>query len=45
MQQKISLKLLPHEASDVATIKNFIAKSSGKKLKDIFRLQYFKKIY
>jgi hypothetical protein len=35
VQQKISLKLLPSEASDVAYIKKLIAKSSGKKESDI----------
>ncbi|MEP7144846.1 MAG: FAD-dependent oxidoreductase [Ferruginibacter sp.] len=31
MQQKISLKLLPFEAADEATVKNAIAKATGKK--------------
>ncbi len=31
MQQKISLKLLPSEAADAATVKNYIATSAGKK--------------
>lgn len=32
MQQKLSLKLLPHEAASDAAIKNLIAKTTGKKL-------------
>lgn len=35
MQQKISFKLLPHEAADDAVIKNLIAKTAGKKLSAI----------
>ena len=35
MQQKISLKLLPQEATDSQEVLRTIAKSSGLKLKDI----------
>ncbi|MES2849222.1 MAG: NAD(P)/FAD-dependent oxidoreductase [Bacteroidota bacterium] len=43
MQQKISLKLLPHEAADDATIKNLIAKTTGKKLSAVTGFQIHKK--
>ena len=35
MQQKISIKLLPHEAADESVIKKLLAKSSGKKETEI----------
>ncbi|RYD70829.1 MAG: FAD-binding protein, partial [Sphingobacteriales bacterium] len=35
MQQKISLKLLPSEAADEATVKKYIASSAGKKLQAV----------
>jgi uncharacterized protein len=35
MQQKLSLKLLPSEAADNATVKSVIAKTVGKKVTDI----------
>jgi uncharacterized protein len=43
MQQKISLKLLPHEAADEAAIKNLIAKTTGKKLLAVTGFQIHKK--
>ena len=43
MQQKISLKLLPHEAADDAAIKNLIAKTTGKKISAITGFQIHKK--
>ncbi len=43
MQQKISLKLLPHEAADDAAIKNLIAKTTGKKLSAVTGFQIQKK--
>ena len=33
MQQKISIKLLPHEAEDIHAVYRIIAKTSGKKLR------------
>ncbi|WP_207495943.1 NAD(P)/FAD-dependent oxidoreductase [Aridibaculum aurantiacum] len=35
MQQQLSLKLLPHEAADDATITHYIASSTGKKTSDV----------
>jgi uncharacterized FAD-dependent dehydrogenase len=43
MQQKISLKLLPHEASNIATIKKLIAISASKKSDDISGFTVLKK--
>ena len=43
MQQKISLKLLPHEAADDAAIKNLIAKTTGKKLLSVTGFHIHKK--
>ncbi|MDQ6904193.1 MAG: FAD-binding protein, partial [Bacteroidota bacterium] len=43
MQQKISLKILPHEASDNAAIQLCIAKASGKKKHEITGFQILKK--
>ena len=43
MQQKISLKLLPQEASDPRAILHTIAKSSGSKIKDIAGYNILKK--
>ena len=43
MQQKISLKLLPHEAADDTAIKNLIAKTTGKKTSSITGFQIHKK--
>lgn len=35
MQQNITLKLLPSEAADIAAVKTYIARTTGKKLPDI----------
>jgi uncharacterized FAD-dependent dehydrogenase len=35
MQQNISLKLLPPEAADIATVKGYIARTTGKEVADI----------
>ena len=43
MQQKIILKLLPHEASDTQTIQSSIATASGKKIRDITGYNILKK--
>ncbi|MBL0355657.1 MAG: FAD-dependent oxidoreductase [Chitinophagaceae bacterium] len=43
MQQKISLKLLPHEAADDAAIKNLIARTTGKKLSAVSGFHLHKK--
>ncbi len=43
MQQKISLKLLPHEAADDAAIKKLIARTTGKKLSAVTGFQIHKK--
>ena len=43
MQKKISLRLLPHEASDDNFIKKFIAKTCGKKFTDITGFTVLKK--
>ncbi len=43
MQQKISLKLLPHEATDHAAIKNLIAKTTGKKTSAVTGFHIHKK--
>ncbi len=43
MQQKISLKLFPHEAADDATIKNLIAKTTGKKITAVTGFHIHKK--
>ena len=43
MQQKISLKLLPHEAADDAAIKNLIAKTTGKKITAVTGFHIHKK--
>ena len=43
MQQKVSLKLLPHEAADDNAIKNLIAKSSGCKLNAVTGFHIHKK--
>ena len=43
MQQKISLKILPYEAADEATVKNAIAKATGKKESSISGFQIHKK--
>lgn len=43
MQKKISLRLLPHEASDDNFIKKFIAKTCGKKFNDITGFTVLKK--
>src|SRR5665647_371591 len=43
MQQKISLKLLPSEAADEATVKNAIAKATGKEESSISGFQIHKK--
>jgi uncharacterized FAD-dependent dehydrogenase len=43
MQQKISFKLLPHEAADDAAIKEHIAKITGKKLTAITGFHLYKK--
>ena len=43
MQQKISIKLLPHEASDTKAIQRLIAKTSGRKTSDITGYQILKK--
>ena len=43
MQQKITLKLLPHEASDTQAIQRSIATASGKKIRDITGYNILKK--
>ena len=43
MQQKIPLKLLPHEAADDDAIKNWIAKTTGKKLSAVTGFHIHKK--
>ena len=43
MQQKISLKLLPAEATDDTAIKNLLAKTTGKNIKTISGYQVDKK--
>ena len=43
MQQKISIKLLPQEASDALAIQRLIAKTSGRKTGDITGYQILKK--
>ena len=43
MQQKISLKILPHEASDNAAIQQGIARATGKKKQEITGFQILKK--
>ncbi|MEO6229959.1 MAG: FAD-dependent protein [Ferruginibacter sp.] len=43
MQQKISLKILPHEAADQAVIKSLIAKNTGRKISSITGYQVQKK--
>jgi uncharacterized protein len=43
MQQKITLKLLPSEAADESTVKNIIAKTSGKAPADITGFYILKK--
>lgn len=43
MQQKISLKLLPHEAADDTVINNAIAKITGKKAASISGFHIYKK--
>ncbi len=43
MQQKISLKLLPHEAINNAVVQEYIAKASGKKITEIFGYYILKK--
>ncbi len=43
MQQKLSLKMLPHEAADDATIKEMIAKTAGKKTTAVTGFQIQKK--
>jgi len=44
MQQKISFKLLPAEASDESIIKKRIASTCGKKEKSYYRLSPAEKI-
>jgi uncharacterized protein len=43
MQQKISVRLLPHEAEDMAAIHNSIARASGKKTRDVTGYHILKK--
>lgn len=43
MQQKISLKILPHEAADEAVIKSLVSKTTGKKISSITGFQIQKK--
>ena len=43
MQQKISLKLLPSEADDEASLKKIISQTLGKKEKEITGFQIIKK--
>lgn len=43
MQQKIALKMLPHEAADDNAIKNLLAKSTGKKISSITGFHILKK--
>lgn len=43
MQQKISLKLLPAEAADDATVKKYISSSAGKKLSSVSGFRVIKK--
>ncbi len=43
MQQKISLKLLPHEAADESAIKKLISRTTSKKISSISGFQVHKK--
>ncbi|MEP6927335.1 MAG: FAD-dependent protein [Ginsengibacter sp.] len=43
MQQKISIKLLPNEAEDIQAVYNAIAKTCGKKIKDVTGYHILKK--
>ena len=43
MQQKISVKLLPHEAEDNAAIKKIIANTTGKKITAVTGFHIHKK--
>ena len=43
MQQKVSIKLLPHEAEDIHAVYRIIAKTSGKKIKDVTGYHILKK--
>jgi hypothetical protein len=43
MQQKIALKMLPHEAADDNAIKNLLAKSTGRKISSITGFHILKK--
>jgi len=43
MQQKISLRLLPHEAADAAAIQTYIARTTGKNVSDVTGFSILKK--
>lgn len=43
MQQKISIKLLPHETEDIAAVHNIIAGALGKKTRDVTGYHILKK--